>query len=66
MQFCIAELWNMYDKENKDKITHNLKLGEENFRVIEEKRKMEEPVHLKKLERNGNERDNMINIACGC
>ncbi|KAE8816681.1 putative disease resistance protein RGA4 [Hordeum vulgare] len=50
MQFCIAELWSMYDKENEDRIGDNLKLGEENFRVIGEKRKMEEELRFFKLD----------------
>ncbi|KAE8813926.1 putative disease resistance protein RGA4 [Hordeum vulgare] len=49
MQFCIAELWSMYDKEKVDRIRDNLKLGEENFRVIGEKRKMEEELRFFKL-----------------
>ncbi|KAE8811096.1 cbl-interacting protein kinase 13 [Hordeum vulgare] len=50
MQFCIAELWSMYDKESKDMLRDNVKLGEENFKVIEEKRKMEEELRFFKLD----------------
>ncbi|KAE8775580.1 putative CBL-interacting protein kinase 13 [Hordeum vulgare] len=50
MQFCIAELWSMYDKENEDGIRDNLKIGEENFRVIAEKRKMEEEIRCFRLD----------------
>ncbi|KAE8815376.1 putative disease resistance protein RGA4 [Hordeum vulgare] len=50
MQFCIAELWSMYDKENEDRLRDNVKLGEENFRVIGEKRKMEEQLRIFKLD----------------
>ncbi|KAE8786783.1 cbl-interacting protein kinase 13 [Hordeum vulgare] len=50
MQFCVAKLWSMYDKGNEDRIKDNLKLGEENFRVIGEKRKMEEELRFFKLD----------------
>ncbi|KAE8795654.1 putative CBL-interacting protein kinase 13 [Hordeum vulgare] len=48
-QFCIAKLWSVYDKENEE-IRDNLKLGEEKFRVIGEKRKMEEQLRFFKLD----------------
>lgn len=50
MQFCIGQLWSMHDKENEDKIRENLKLGEENFKIIGEKRKMEEELRFFKLD----------------
>ncbi|KAE8785992.1 putative CBL-interacting protein kinase 13 [Hordeum vulgare] len=50
MQFCIGQLWSMHDKENEDKIRENLKLGEENFKIIGEKRKMEEEFSFFKLD----------------
>ncbi|KAE8782640.1 cbl-interacting protein kinase 13 [Hordeum vulgare] len=50
MQFCIGQLWSMHDKENEDKIRENLKLGEENFKIIVEKRKMEEEVRFLKVD----------------
>ncbi|KAI5015619.1 hypothetical protein ZWY2020_057009 [Hordeum vulgare] len=49
MQFCIGQLWSMHDKENEDKIRENLKLGEENFKIIGKKRKMEEELRFFKL-----------------
>ncbi|KAE8817182.1 cbl-interacting protein kinase 13 [Hordeum vulgare] len=50
MQFCIGQLWSMHDKENEDRIKQNLKLGEENFKIIGEKRKMEEELRFFKLD----------------
>uniref|UniRef100_A0A8I6Y9M2 GRF-type domain-containing protein n=1 Tax=Hordeum vulgare subsp. vulgare TaxID=112509 RepID=A0A8I6Y9M2_HORVV len=50
MQFCIGQLWSMHDKENKDKIRDNLKLGEENFKIVGEKRRMEEELRIFKLD----------------
>ena len=50
MQFCIGQLWSMHDKENEDRIRENLKLGEENFKIIGEKRKMEEELRFFKLD----------------
>ena len=42
MQFCIGQLWSMHDKENEDIIRDNLKLDEENLKIIGEKRRMKE------------------------
>ncbi|KAE8778245.1 cbl-interacting protein kinase 13 [Hordeum vulgare] len=50
MQFCIGQLWSMHDKENEDRIRENLKLGEENFKIIGENRKMEEELRFFKLD----------------
>uniref|UniRef100_A0A8I6WZG4 GRF-type domain-containing protein n=1 Tax=Hordeum vulgare subsp. vulgare TaxID=112509 RepID=A0A8I6WZG4_HORVV len=50
MQFCIGQLWSMHDKENEDRITDNLKLGEENFKLVGEKRRMEEELRFFKLD----------------
>ncbi|KAE8815042.1 putative disease resistance protein RGA4 [Hordeum vulgare] len=50
MQFCIGQLWSMHDKENEDRIRENLKLGEENLKIIGEKRKMEEELRFFKLD----------------
>ncbi|KAE8799480.1 cbl-interacting protein kinase 13 [Hordeum vulgare] len=50
MQFCIGQLWRMHDKENEDRIRDNLKLGEENFKIIGEKRRMEEELRFFKLD----------------
>ncbi|KAE8802320.1 putative CBL-interacting protein kinase 13 [Hordeum vulgare] len=40
----------MHDKENEDKIKENLKLGEENFKIIGEKREMGEELRHFKLD----------------
>ncbi|KAI4969448.1 hypothetical protein ZWY2020_000362 [Hordeum vulgare] len=50
MQFCIGQLWSMHDKENEDRIRDNLKLGEENFKIVGEKRRMEEELRFFKLD----------------
>ena len=50
MQFCIGQLWSMHDKENEDRIRDNLKLGEENFKIIGQKRRMEEELRFFKLD----------------
>uniref|UniRef100_A0A8I7B3W8 GRF-type domain-containing protein n=1 Tax=Hordeum vulgare subsp. vulgare TaxID=112509 RepID=A0A8I7B3W8_HORVV len=50
MQFCIGQLWSMHDKENEDRIRENLKFGEEIFKVIGEKRKMEEELRFFRLD----------------
>ncbi|KAE8811210.1 40S ribosomal protein S5-1 [Hordeum vulgare] len=50
MQFCIGQLWSMHDKENEDRIRDNLKLGEFFFKIIEEKRRMEEQLRFFKLD----------------
>ncbi|KAE8813961.1 cbl-interacting protein kinase 13 [Hordeum vulgare] len=50
MQFCIGQLWSMHDKENEDRIRENLKLGEENFKIIGEKRRMKEELQIFKLD----------------
>ncbi|KAE8810588.1 cbl-interacting protein kinase 13 [Hordeum vulgare] len=50
MQFCIGQLWSVHDKENEDRIRENLKLGEENFKIIGEKSKMEEDLRFFKLD----------------
>uniref|UniRef100_A0A8I6Z4P7 Uncharacterized protein n=1 Tax=Hordeum vulgare subsp. vulgare TaxID=112509 RepID=A0A8I6Z4P7_HORVV len=50
MQFCIGQLWSMHDKENEDIIRDNLKLGEENFKIVGEKRRMEEELRFFKLD----------------
>uniref|UniRef100_A0A8I6YI61 Uncharacterized protein n=1 Tax=Hordeum vulgare subsp. vulgare TaxID=112509 RepID=A0A8I6YI61_HORVV len=50
MQFCIGQLWSMHDKENEDRIRDNLKLGEENFKIIGEKRRIEEELRIFKLD----------------
>ncbi|KAE8811261.1 putative disease resistance protein RGA4 [Hordeum vulgare] len=50
MQFCIGQLWSMHDKENEDRSRDNLKLGEENFKIVGEKRRMEEELRFFKLD----------------
>ncbi|KAE8792112.1 putative CBL-interacting protein kinase 13 [Hordeum vulgare] len=40
----------MHDKENEDIIRDNLKLGEENFKLVGEKRRMEEELRFFKLD----------------
>ncbi|KAI5013303.1 uncharacterized protein LOC123429910 [Hordeum vulgare subsp. vulgare] len=50
MQFCICQLWSMHDKENEDRIRDNLKLGEEKFKIVGEKRRMEEELRFFKLD----------------
>uniref|UniRef100_A0A8I6WEM9 Uncharacterized protein n=1 Tax=Hordeum vulgare subsp. vulgare TaxID=112509 RepID=A0A8I6WEM9_HORVV len=50
MQFCIGQLWSMHDKENEDMLRDNLKLGEENFKLVGEKRRMEEELRFFKLD----------------
>ncbi|KAE8784518.1 putative CBL-interacting protein kinase 13 [Hordeum vulgare] len=40
----------MHDKETEDGIRENLKLGEENFKIIGEKRKMEEELRFFNLD----------------
>ncbi|KAE8815942.1 putative CBL-interacting protein kinase 13 [Hordeum vulgare] len=49
MQFCIDQLWSMHEKENEDGIRDNLKQGEENFKKVGEKRRMEEELRFFKL-----------------
>ncbi|XP_044958509.1 uncharacterized protein LOC123409713 [Hordeum vulgare subsp. vulgare] len=50
MQFCIGQLWSMHDKENEDRIRDNLKLGEEKFKLVGERRRMEEELRFFKLD----------------
>ncbi|KAE8786451.1 putative disease resistance protein RGA4 [Hordeum vulgare] len=50
MQFYIGQLWSMHDKENEDKIRDSLKLGEENFKIFGENRRMEEELRFFKLD----------------
>ena len=50
MQFCLTELWSMYDKENKDRLRDNVQLAEHNYKVVGEKRKMEEELRFFKLD----------------
>uniref|UniRef100_A0A8I6WH74 Uncharacterized protein n=1 Tax=Hordeum vulgare subsp. vulgare TaxID=112509 RepID=A0A8I6WH74_HORVV len=50
MQFCIGQLWSMHDKENKDRIRDNLKMGEEKCRIVGEKRRMEKELRFFKLD----------------
>ncbi|KAE8781756.1 putative CBL-interacting protein kinase 13 [Hordeum vulgare] len=40
----------MHDKENEDRIRENLKLDKENFKIIGERRKMEEELRFFKLD----------------
>ncbi|KAE8777084.1 putative CBL-interacting protein kinase 13 [Hordeum vulgare] len=40
----------MHDKENEDMLEDNLKLGEENFKLVGEKRRMEEELRFSKLD----------------
>ncbi|KAM3214499.1 hypothetical protein ACQJBY_066779 [Aegilops geniculata] len=50
LQFCLTELWSMYDKENKDRLRDNVQLAEHNYKVVGEKRKMEEELRFFKLD----------------
>ncbi|KAE8793948.1 putative CBL-interacting protein kinase 13 [Hordeum vulgare] len=50
MQFCIKESWSMYDKESEDRLRDNVKNAESNYKVIGEKRKMEEDLRFFKLD----------------
>ncbi|KAE8798264.1 cbl-interacting protein kinase 13 [Hordeum vulgare] len=50
MQFCICQLWRMHDKENEDRMRDNLNLGEENFKIVGEKRRMEDELRFFKLD----------------
>ncbi|XBI68831.1 hypothetical protein VPH35_047981 [Triticum aestivum] len=40
----------MYDKENEDMVRHNVMLGDHNFKLVGEKRKMEEELRFFKLD----------------
>ncbi|KAE8807416.1 cbl-interacting protein kinase 13 [Hordeum vulgare] len=50
MHSCIGQLRSMHDKENEDRIRDKLKLGEEYFKIIGEKRRMEEELRFFKLD----------------
>ena len=50
MQFSLTELWSMYDKDIKDRHTENVELAERNFKLVGEKRKMEEDLRFFKLD----------------
>ena len=50
MQFTLTELWSMYDKDINDRLKENVELGERNFKLVGEKRKMEEDLRFFKLD----------------
>ncbi|XBH77252.1 hypothetical protein VPH35_103757 [Triticum aestivum] len=50
MQFTLTELWSMYNKEINDRLKQNVELGERNFKLVGEKRKMEEDLRFFKLD----------------
>ena len=50
MQFTLTELWSMYNKEIDDRLKQNVELGERNFKLVGEKRKMEEDLRFFKLD----------------
>ncbi|KAM3206802.1 hypothetical protein ACQJBY_062147 [Aegilops geniculata] len=50
MQFTLTELWSMYDKDIKDRLKENVELAERNFKLVGEKRKMEEDLRFFKLD----------------
>ncbi|XBI35550.1 hypothetical protein VPH35_121217 [Triticum aestivum] len=50
MQFTLIELWSMYNKEIDDRLKQNVELGERNFKLVGEKRKMEEDLRFFKLD----------------
>ena len=50
MMFCLTELWGMYDKEINDRVRDNVQLGDQNYKLVGEKRKMEEELRFFKLD----------------
>mgnify|MGYP000918229876 FL=1 len=50
MQFTLTELWSMYDKDMKERHTENVELAERNYKLVGEKRKMEEDLRFFKLD----------------
>ncbi|XBJ27192.1 hypothetical protein VPH35_004493 [Triticum aestivum] len=50
MQFTLTELWSMYNKEIDDRLKQNVELGERNFKLVGEKRKMEEDLRFFKVD----------------
>ncbi|XBI62956.1 hypothetical protein VPH35_043464 [Triticum aestivum] len=50
MQFTLTELWIMYNKEIDDRLKENVELGERNYKLVGEKRKMEEDLRFFKLD----------------
>lgn len=49
LKMCLAKLWSMYEEENRDRLRGNVVNAQEKFKILEEKRKMENELRFFKL-----------------